>query len=109
MSVFGKLIVLPLPSMSFAVGRYSEALRRVEHDHTGQARDLVDLRRDRDAIDEVLELEVPTDLGDDRVRVRVPARDELARRNLVAVLRAKRRAVRHLVPLALTAELVDHR
>ena len=72
-----------------------------------EARDLVDLGRDRDAVDEVLELQVAADFRDDRVRVRIPARDELARLHGLAVLDAERRAVRDLVALALAAELVD--
>ena len=40
--------------------------------------------------------------------MRVPARDELARLHGLAVLDAERGAVRHLVALALAAELVGH-
>src|SRR5690606_38517675 len=85
------------------------ARRGVEHDRARQAGDLVDLLRDRDVVDEVLELEVTAHLGHDRVHVRIPARHELTRLHGVAVGDAEGRAVRHLVALALPAELVDDR
>src|SRR5690606_25664980 len=49
------------------------------------------------------------DLRDDRMHVRIPARDELTGLDRIAVLDAQGRAVRHLVALALAAEVVDDR
>src|SRR5690606_15208993 len=85
------------------------ALGRLEHDGARQAGDLVDLLSDRHVVDEVLELEVAADLRDDRMHVRIPARDELTRLHGLAILDAQRRAVRYLVALALAAEVVDDR
>ena len=55
------------------------ALLRIEHDGAGQAGDVVHLRRDGDAVDEVLELDHAGHFGDDRVGVRIPVGDRLAR------------------------------
>jgi hypothetical protein len=84
------------------------ALLRIEHHGAREARDVVDLARDGDAVDEVLELDHTGDFGHDRVRMRIPIRDRLSGRHDVGVVDGDRRAVRNLVALALAAELVDH-
>ena len=64
------------------------ALLRIHHDRARQAGDLVDLALHRDAVDEVLELDEARHFGDDRVGVRIPGRDDLARLDRVAVVDA---------------------
>ena len=54
------------------------ALLRIEHHGAGQASDLVHLGGDRHAVDEVLELQQTGHFRDDRVRMRIPGRDDLA-------------------------------
>ena len=60
-----------------------------------------------DAFLDVLELHRAGVLGDDRPVVRVPGGELLAGAHLVAVGDEERRAVRHLVALALAAVVVD--
>src|SRR6185437_2526720 len=79
----------------------------VEHHGAGEPRDLVHLRRDGEAVDEVLELHQACDLGHHRVGVRIPGRHDLACRHVIAFLDADHRAVRNLVTLALTAKVID--
>src|SRR5581483_1291791 len=84
------------------------ALLRIEHHRARQARDLIDLRRDRHAVDEVLELQETRDLGDDRVGMGIPGRADLTRNHGIAFLHRNHRAVRNLVPLALATEVIHH-
>jgi hypothetical protein len=59
MSVFGEADRLPLPSTSFASDGTSELRCAASSTTTArEARDLVDLAATRDAVDEVLELQV---------------------------------------------------
>ena len=76
---------------------------RIENDDTRQAGELVHLLGDGDAVDEVLELELARHLGDNRVSMRIPVRDDLALLDLRAVIDRDRRTVRHLVALTLAA------
>src|SRR5262249_7692536 len=69
---------------------------------------LVDLRRDRHAVDEVVELHEAGHLSHDRVSMRIPGRADLARLDRVAFLHVDDRAVRDLVTLALATEVIDH-
>ena len=62
------------------------ALLRIEHDGAGQAGHFVDLRRDREAVDEVLELDEARHFRDDRVGMRIPGRHDLAGLDRVAFL-----------------------
>ena len=64
---------------------------------------------DRDAFDEVAVLHDAADLGEDRRRERIPLRDDLARRDALAVLDLEHRAVHQAVMLALATGVVhDH-
>src|SRR6185295_12346973 len=82
---------------------------RVDDDQRRQARDLVDLLGDGDAFLDVLELRAAGELGDDRARQRVPAREHGAGLDLLVGLDAEQRPVRHLVALALAAVRIhDH-
>src|SRR2546429_6611768 len=84
------------------------ALLGIEHHRARQAGDLVDLRGDRHAIDEALELNQARNLGDHRVGVRIPGRDHLAGGHGRAFLDADHGAVGDLVAFALAAEVIDH-
>src|SRR5262249_31566869 len=75
---------------------------------TRQTRDLVDLRRNRHAVDEVIELHEARHLGDDGVSMRIPGRADLARLDHVAFLDVDDRTIGNLVPLALATEVIDH-
>ena len=82
-------------------------LLRIEHDRAGQTGNIVHLRRHRDAVDEVLELDHAGHFGDDRVRMRIPVRDRLPGGHDIAVVDRDRRAVGDLVAFTLAAEFVD--
>ena len=79
-------------------------------DHAlGDAGQLVELLRHRQAVDQVLELDVAFHLGQDRPGVGIPFGDTLAALDLVAVLDAHARAVRDAVMGTFGAVGVDHR
>src|SRR5580692_1924058 len=84
------------------------ALLRIEHHGARQTRYLVNLRRHRHAVDEVLELQEARHFGHDRVGMRIPGRADLARSNHVTFFHVDHGAVRDLVALALAAEIIDH-
>src|SRR6185369_1904268 len=74
----------------------------------GQARHVVHLRGDGEAVHEVVELDHARHFGHDRVSVRIPRCRDLPAHYAVAFLHADHGAVRNLVALALATELVHH-
>ena len=108
--MFANVTSLPLVLIRRMVGRRSLPPRCLVSSTTvrGQARHFVELRGDREAVHEVVELDHARHFGDDRVGVRIPGRRDLAARHRVAFLDADHRAVRNLVALALATELVHH-
>src|SRR6185437_14096205 len=103
---FLPLLVQQLHLRTHALGGSAGAALRIDDDERRQTGDFVDLLRDGDAFLDVLELHAARVLGDDRTRGRVPRSEHLARLHLFAVLDQHRRAVRHLVALALAAVVV---
>ena len=85
------------------------AALRVDDHQRRQARDLVDLLGHGDAFLDVLELRPAGELGDDRTRQRIPVGQHRAGLELLVGLDVQRRAVRHLVALALAAMRVGDR
>ena len=83
-------------------------IRRVDHDQARQARDFVEVLLDRDAVDDVLELDLPRFLREDRERVGIPLDQDLAVLDGLTVLDLQARAVDHLVALAVAALVVLH-
>src|SRR2546426_1087580 len=75
----------------------------IDDDERREARHLVDLLGDGDALLDVLEAHDAAVLGDDRAGVRVPRGERLPRLDGLAVGYKQRRAVRNLVALALAA------
>src|SRR6185503_9549179 len=71
-----------------------------------QARDFVHFLVDRHLVDDVLEADRAAALGEDRERVRIPFGENLALRDLLAVLHLEARAVDDRVPLANDALVV---
>src|SRR3989475_8653191 len=78
----------------------------IDHDERREARPLVDLLGDGDAFLDVLETHDAAVLGDDRAGMRVPRGERLPRLDGLAVGCQERRAVGHLVTLALAAVVV---
>src|SRR5512138_529295 len=83
------------------------ALLRIHHDRARQTRYFIDLTLNRQTIDEVLELDEARHFRDDRVRMRIPRREDLPRLDAIAILDVDDRAIRDLVTLSLATELVD--
>ena len=109
-SVFAKVISLPLAFTSFMVARTSLPPRCLVSSTTVEDRPVtsstcvVTVRPSTKSWN----LRKPADLGDDRVGVRIPGRHDLAALDRGAFLGADDRAVGDLVALALAAEVVDH-
>src|SRR5690606_35473936 len=82
------------------------ALFRIHHHRARQAGHLVHLALYGQAVDEVLELDEARHFRDDRMGVRIPGSHDLARLDRIAVSDRDHVALRHLVALPLTAELV---
>ena len=101
------LVVDQLDARTQPLGLGDPAALGIDHHQGRQAGDLVDLLGHRHAFLDVLELDATGVLGDDRAGVRVPGRQHLARLHLRAVHHRQRRAVGHLVALALAAVVVD--
>ncbi len=72
----------------------------------GEAGDFIHFLVERDAFLKVLELHRAADLGEDRVRVRIPLRQQLAQLDVLAVFHLEARAVNHNVALLLAAAFV---
>ena len=87
----------------------SRSLCHVHNRDTGQTRELVCLALDRHALIHTAELHGTGDLCNDRVSVRVPGRDNIARRDRRLILNANGRAVRYLVALTLPTHAVEQR
>src|SRR5688572_2110665 len=83
-------------------------IRRVDHDQARQTRDFVEVFLDRDAVDDVLELDLALLLREDRERVRIPFDQDLAVLDGLTVLDLEARAVDHLIALAVAALVVLH-
>src|SRR5258706_3859904 len=80
----------------------------VDHHQRRQTGNLIDLLGHRHALFDVLELHRAAVFGDDRPRQRIPVRQLYAGLDALTILHIERRAIGHLVPLALAAVVIDH-
>ena len=83
-------------------------LLRISDDNRANTGHLIDLRRYRRAVNKIGEANVTRNLGDNRVRVRIPLCDNLPCSHLTAVCDVNNRTVRDLVALTLAKMLVDN-
>src|SRR5690625_1883036 len=81
---------------------------RIGDDHAGEAGHVINLSNHRVALDEIEELKAALHLGNDRVRMRIPGRNNLPRLDGFFITSRNDSTIRNLIALPLTTELINN-